>query len=233
MPSVHSHHDLSPSSLSRIVNKPCVVLWCNAWDQHRIHTVWCFGSVQMHQPWESHRVRCTTNSIHLMSWYRRFPTISSCDHIHYEASFHPSYHHNTVREMVWRYCSKMSMIWWEYRIWVPSVSIDPWLVTPLFASFLAIASELSLGIFVVLQVISECLSHDGLESTADQFQWVLELNIMVFDLHFLVLGGWNDFYGSFCLPHRFDEFHDECEIVVRSIVEVHWQSVVLLVEWEL
>ena len=30
-----------------------------------------------------------------------------------------------------------------------------------------------------------------------------------------------------------DEFHDEREIVVRSIVEVDWQSIVLLVEGEL
>ena len=30
-----------------------------------------------------------------------------------------------------------------------------------------------------------------------------------------------------------DELHDECEVVVRSIVEVDWQSIVLLVEREL
>ena len=30
-----------------------------------------------------------------------------------------------------------------------------------------------------------------------------------------------------------DELHDECEIVVRPIVEVHWQSIVLLIEGEL
>ena len=30
-----------------------------------------------------------------------------------------------------------------------------------------------------------------------------------------------------------DELHDECEIIVRSIVEVDWQSIVLLVEREL
>ena len=30
-----------------------------------------------------------------------------------------------------------------------------------------------------------------------------------------------------------DELHDECEIVVRSIVEVDWQTIVLLVEREL
>ena len=30
-----------------------------------------------------------------------------------------------------------------------------------------------------------------------------------------------------------DELHDEREIIVRSIVEVHWQTIVLLVEREL
>ena len=30
-----------------------------------------------------------------------------------------------------------------------------------------------------------------------------------------------------------DELHDEGEIIVRSIVEVYWQSIVLLVEREL
>ena len=30
-----------------------------------------------------------------------------------------------------------------------------------------------------------------------------------------------------------DELHDECEIIVRSIVEVDWQTIVLLVEREL
>ena len=30
-----------------------------------------------------------------------------------------------------------------------------------------------------------------------------------------------------------DELHDECEIVVRSIVEVNWQTIVLLVKLEL
>ena len=30
-----------------------------------------------------------------------------------------------------------------------------------------------------------------------------------------------------------DEFHDKREIVVRSIVEVDWQTIVLLVEGEL
>ena len=39
--------------------------------------------------------------------------------------------------------------------------------------------------FVVLQIISECLSHDGSERTADELQRVLELNAMVYDLLFL------------------------------------------------
>ena len=30
-----------------------------------------------------------------------------------------------------------------------------------------------------------------------------------------------------------DELHDECEVVVRSIVKVDWQSIVLLVEGKL
>ena len=30
-----------------------------------------------------------------------------------------------------------------------------------------------------------------------------------------------------------DDLHDECEVVVRSIVEVDWQTIVLLVEGEL
>ena len=54
---------------------------------------------------------------------------------------------------------------------------------------------------------------------------------MVFDLYFLVLGGGNDFQISVVVVvHRFDEFHDECEIIMRSIVEVYQQSIVLLVE---
>ena len=84
--------------------------------------------------------------------------------------------------------------------------------------------------FVVIQIISECLDYDGLERTADQFQQVFELNTMVFDLPFFVFGGGNDFYGSFCLLHQCDEFHDECEVIMRSLVKLHWQSVVLLVE---
>ena len=85
--------------------------------------------------------------------------------------------------------------------------------------------------FVVFQVISECLSHNGLEKTIDQFQQVFELNTMEFNLHFFVLGGENDFQISVIVFfHLFDEFHDECEIIMKSIVEVHWQSIVLLVD---
>ena len=73
--------------------------------------------------------------------------------------------------------------------------------------------------FVVLQIISECPDHDGLEKTVDQFQQVFELNTMVFDLYFLVLGGGNDFEVS---RNCRDEFHDECEIIMKSIAEVHW-----------
>ena len=82
-----------------------------------------------------------------------------------------------------------------------------------------------------VQVTSECLSHDGSERTTDQLQRVLELNAVVLDLHLLVLGGENDF-ESF-VGHCHDEFHDKCEVIVRYIVEVHWQSIVLLVEREL
>ena len=54
---------------------------------------------------------------------------------------------------------------------------------------------------------------------------------MVFDLYFLVLGGGNDFQISVVVVvHRCDEFHDEYEIIMRSIVEVYQQSIVLLVE---
>ena len=77
--------------------------------------------------------------------------------------------------------------------------------------------------FVVIQVIFKGLSHDWLERTADQFQRVFELNTMVFDMYFFVLGGGNDFQISVVVVvHRFDEFHDECEIIMKSIVEVHW-----------
>ena len=45
---------------------------------------------------------------------------------------------------------------------------------------------------------------------------------MEFNLHFFVLGGGNDFQISVIVfIHRFDEFRDECEVIVRSIVEVH------------
>ena len=115
---------------------------------------------------------------------------------------------------------------------LPCQQIDVF-VTPLFAPFFAVLSELSLVMFVVIQIISECLSHNGLERTTDQFQQVLKLNTMVFDLHFLALSGWNDFQISIVVFHRCNEFHDECEVIMRSIVEVHWQSIVLLVEWEL
>ena len=71
---------------------------------------------------------------------------------------------------------------------LPCQQVDVF-VTPLFAPFLAVLSELSLGMFVVIQVISECLSHNGPEWTTDQFQQVLELNTMVFDMHFLALSG--------------------------------------------
>ena len=84
--------------------------------------------------------------------------------------------------------------------------------------------------FVVLQIIAKCLSHNGLEWTTDQFQRVLELNTMVFDLYFFVLGSWNDFQISVVVVHRCDEFYDECEVVMKSIVDVYWQSIVLLVE---
>ena len=80
---------------------------------------------------------------------------------------------------------------------------------------------------VQIEVPSKCLSHNGSERTADELQRVLELNTIVLDLHLLVLGGWNNFEVS---GHCFDEFHDEREIIVRSIVEVNWQTIVLLVE---
>ena len=73
---------------------------------------------------------------------------------------------------------------------------------------------------VQIEVTSECLCDDGSERTADEFQRVLELNVIVFNLHFLVLGGWNDFEvpaGGYC-----NEYHDICEIVVRSIVKEDW-----------
>ena len=80
---------------------------------------------------------------------------------------------------------------------------------------------------VQIEVASECLCHDGTQRTADELQRVLELNAIVFDLHFLVFSGWNDFQIS---RHCRDELHDEREVVVRSIVEVDWQTIVLLVE---
>ena len=83
---------------------------------------------------------------------------------------------------------------------------------------------------IEVQVTSKCLCHNGTQWTADEFQRVLELNAIVLDLHFLVFSGWNDFQIS---RHCGDEFHDECEIVVRSIVKVDWQTIVLLVEREL
>ena len=43
--------------------------------------MWYCGSVRMHQPWELHRVRCTTRSTHPMSWYRRSSTASPCTRI--------------------------------------------------------------------------------------------------------------------------------------------------------
>ena len=111
--------------------------------------------------------------------------------------------------------------------WVPSLygfllcqQIDIF-VTPLLTPFFTIASELSLGMFVAFQIISECLSHNGLERTADQFQQVFELNTIVFDLHFFVLGGGNDFRISVVVVYRIDEFHNECEIIMRFIVEIH------------
>ena len=80
---------------------------------------------------------------------------------------------------------------------------------------------------VQIEVATECLCHNRSERTADELQRVLELNAIVLNLHFLVLGGWNDFE----IPrHCQDEFHDEHEVVVRSIVEVDWQTIVLLVE---
>ena len=82
---------------------------------------------------------------------------------------------------------------------------------------------LSLGMFVVIQVIFKGLSHDGSERTVNQFQQVFELNTMVFDMYFFVLDGGNDFQISVVVVvHRFDEFHDECEVIMRSIVELHW-----------
>ena len=117
-------------------------------------------------------------------------------YIHYGASFHPSHHHNTIRKRVWGYCSKNRFLF----------------VTPLFAPFLAVSPELSLGMFVVFQVISKCLDHNGFERTVDQFQRVLELNAVVFDLHFFVLGGGNDFQISVVFfVHLCDEFHFEGE----------------------
>ena len=233
MPSVHSNHDHPPSSLSRIVNRPFVVLWCNAWDRHRMHSVCCFGSARMHQPWESHRVHFTIRSTLPMSWFRMSFTISPCDHIHPVASSHPSYHQCIAH---WVYESIVQgWVWFDDSIehgFLPCQQIDVFVI-PLLVPFIIIASKLSLGMFVVFQVPSECLSHDGLERTADQFQRVFELNTMEFNLHFLVLGGGNDFQISIVFVHRCDEFHDECEIVVRSIVEVHWKSIVLLVEWKL
>ena len=55
--------------------------------------------------------------------------------------------------------------------------------------------------------------------------------IPLYSIYILVLSSWNDFQISVVVfVHRFDEFHDECEVIVRSIVELHWQSVILLVE---
>ena len=45
---------------------------------------------------------------------------------------------------------------------------------------------------------------------------------MEFDPHLLVFGGGNDFQISVVVVHRCDEFHDECEVIMRSIVEGHW-----------
>ena len=98
----------------------------------------------------------------------------------------------------------------------------------MLAPRLVILPELSFGVHVDVQVPSECLCNDRSERTADEFQRVLELNAIVLNLHLLVLGGWNDF--EIPARHRRDELHDECEIVVRSIVEVHGQTIVLLVE---
>ena len=84
---------------------------------------------------------------------------------------------------------------------------------------------------IQIEVPSECLCHDGTQWTADQFQRILELNAIVFDLHLLVFGGWNDL--EIPAGDSRDEFHDECEVVVRPIVEVDWQSIVLLVKREL
>ena len=71
---------------------------------------------------------------------------------------------------------------------------------------------------VEVQVLSKCLRRDGSEKTTNQFLQVLELNTMEFNLHLLVLGGGNNFEVP---RHCRDESHDECEVVVRSIVEVH------------
>ena len=85
---------------------------------------------------------------------------------------------------------------------------------------------------VQIEVPFECLCHNGSERTADELQRVLELNAVVFDLHFLVLSsGWNNF--EIPAEDSRDELHDECEVVVRSIVEIDWQTIVLLVEREL
>ena len=73
-------------------------------------------------------------------------------------------------------------------MFLPCQQIDVFVI-PLFVTFLTIVSELNLGMFVVFQVISEYLNHDGLERTADQYQQVFELNTMLFDLYFFVLGG--------------------------------------------
>ena len=97
----------------------------------------------------------------------------------------------------------------------------------MLAPRLVILPELSLGVHVDVQVPSEFLCNNRSERTADEFQRVLELNAIVLDLHFLVLGGWNDFQIS---RHCCDELHDESEVIVRSIVEVHGQTIVLLVE---
>ena len=84
---------------------------------------------------------------------------------------------------------------------------------------------------IQIEVFSKCLCHNRSERTADELQRVLELNAIVFDLHLLVFGGWNDFEVP--TGDSRDELYDECEIIVRSIVEVHWQSIVLLVERQL
>ena len=92
------------------------------------------------------------------------------------------------------------------------------LILSFFSSRLAILAQLFFGVHVEVQIPSKCLSRNGTQWTADQFQRVLELNAIVLDLHFLVFCGWNDFQISrYCR----DELHDVREIIVRPIVKVH------------